>query len=394
MNRSLKITVSVVVFIIVVAAVVTPSVGWKKCRRAMKTMADSMASATTAAKAAVAPAAKAPASKVPPRRSQGGTWGFLQPLVNAFTNVSDAPPQGSAPQAPVAPGYMNLGAQAPLLTDAYGYSNPVTITPLDGHAMSAADRKSGEEALREHIAAAKAISMKPAAGNAGDGVDKVGASGVDLKLAYGDALKTVDWDQAEKDANAAKDKNPIKPEPVFEGPYDDDSVSLTAAYGNAYSSDKTSSPKTLTPQGVADAAASKALNVVVENSRISGNPIFMGLGAPAMKSDDDSAPSFLWGALGRRKERYDEEEIPLGRRKERYDEDETPLGRRKERYDEEDETPLGFSAFDYQMKDPSKAYRAAGGIDTSAFTFGDSTNKSYVPAGSKFGNIKLGSALE
>ncbi|KAG5187478.1 hypothetical protein JKP88DRAFT_243978 [Tribonema minus] len=419
MQRSIQITIAVVVFLLTVAAIVVPAVGWSRCKHAMKklkhvvvpqpaptnviTPAPKLAPAPApkAAPKAPAPKAAAPKTAAPKaaaskqvKKPQGGLRHIIQSMRNAYNSVQGAinggaegseplpeaypavtswatPVDAAAPAAapaaaqglaPVSPGYMSLGAQAPLLTDVYGYTNPVSVTPDTEYTMSAADQASGKAALEEYIAAAKASALKADVGNDGDGTDKVGASGTGLKEAYGDALQNSDPDKLMRDAAEAMEKDPIKAAPMFEGPYDDDALSLTAAYGTAYNETATA-PKTLTPQGVADAAVSSVRDIVVENSRMSGNPIFMGLPGPqGRRAEDESAPSFLWGALGRRKDEVD-----------------TPLGRRKD--DDEEHTAQGLSTFDYQLQNPSKTYQAAGGIDTSAFTYGDNTHKGYVAAG-------------
>ncbi|KAG5186458.1 hypothetical protein JKP88DRAFT_241066 [Tribonema minus] len=182
-------------------------------------------------------------------------------------------------KAPVAPGYMPLGAQAPLLSDAYGYTNPIATTEDPNMLMSQADKSAGQAASAEYNAAAKAITFSAPNGTAGDGTDKVGVPGTDLKAAYGDNMKTMDMDKAMNDANAAMDNDPIKQPPLYDGPYDDDAVSLTSAYGNAFG-DGSQAPK-LTPQGVMDAATYQPGGFDnIGRSRVSGNPLLQGLAGP------------------------------------------------------------------------------------------------------------------
>jgi hypothetical protein len=197
-------------------------------------------------------------------------------LQTAADQAATAGPQG---MAPLAPGYMPLGAQAPLLTDAYGYSNPITTTEDPNMPISDAEKTAGRAASDEYDSAAKAITFQAANGKAGDGTDKVGVPGTDLKEAYGDSLQLVDLDKVMQDANDAMADDPIQAPPKYDGPYDDDAVTITDAYGNAFT-DGSQAP-VITPQGVMNAATYQPGDYEnIGKSRMSGNPLLQGLAGP------------------------------------------------------------------------------------------------------------------
>jgi hypothetical protein len=168
--------------------------------------------------------------------------------------------------APLAPDFMSLGVSGPPLTDVYGYGTAAMIgTEQEDPALTSAERQIGVDAAAEY-AAANDTGFKADVGSDGSGMDKDAISGIDLKTFYGDAfVPVIDMDQAATEADDELKNAMYAQAPVYDGPYDDDAVSLQDAYGGTFGADV--APPALTPQGIMKGAAMTIDPIMFENQK-------------------------------------------------------------------------------------------------------------------------------